>query len=455
MTATRPHNPPLKMHLRVFLLGTIVLVVVALILGAISFAFLYESPSIRYKFGWDKTMLRTGKIVGLTACVLLFLQLPVAGRIKFLDHILSLPRLYNIHRINGIVIGVLVLMHPILVTLPENRFMVPLEMRYWPEWVGVVLLAALLVQITVGIWRTVLIKRYPQWLFFHRIIGWTILALLLIHLLYVSETFEHDGLPRAVALGTAGLLTILWLAIRTQRLWARKNSYVISVLEPVGGNAYVVEMKPTTQNHFSYLPGQFAFFSFRSRNLSSEWHPFSFSSSPTKAESLQIIVRGSGDWTKRIHRLEIGDRVYIHGPFGRFSHLIEPSRRELILIAGGIGITPILSMLRAMRDKGDQSRITLLWSNKRTQHVFNLDELTRLPHNLPNFIWKPVFTAEKTYEGEFGRLNLNRLKTLLADCSRDAVIFLCGPPGMIKQVRSHLITIGFPASSIRQELFGL
>jgi predicted ferric reductase len=455
MTATRPHNRPLKTHLRGFLIGTIFLVVIALILGAVSFAFLYESPSIRYKFGWDKTMLRTGKIVGLTACVLLLLQLPVAGRIKFLDHIFSLPRLYNIHRINGIVIGVLVLLHPILVRLPENRLMVPLEMRYWPEWVGVAMLAALLVQITVGIWRTVLIKRYPRWLFFHRILGWTIIALLLIHLLNVSETFEHDGLPRTVALVTAGLLTILWLAIRTQRLWARKNSYAISAIEPVGGNACVVEMKPITRNHLSYIPGQFAFFSFRSRKLSSEWHPFSFSSSPTRSETLQIIVRGSGDWTNRIHRLELGDRIYIHGPFGRFSHLIESSKRELILIAGGIGITPILSMLRAMRDKGDQRRVTLLWSNKIMQHAFSLDELTRLHHELPHFICKPVFTAEKTCEGAFGRLNLNRLKTMLADCSSDAVIFLCGPPGMIQQVRSHLITIGFPASSIRQELFGL
>ena len=111
-----------------------ILIVVALILGAVSLSFLYESPSIRYKFGWDRVMLRTGKVVGLTAFVLLVLQLPIAGRIKFLDRIFSLPGLYKIHRINGIIIGILVLLHPILVTLPENRFMVPFEMRYWPEW---------------------------------------------------------------------------------------------------------------------------------------------------------------------------------------------------------------------------------------------------------------------------------------------------------------------------------
>ncbi len=156
MTASRPYKQPLKMHLRRLFVGTIVLIVIALILGAVSLSFLYESPSIRYKFGWDRVMLRTGKVVGLTAFVLLVLQLPIAGRIKFLDRIFSLPGLYKIHRINGIIIGILVLLHPILVTLPENRFMVPFEMRYWPEWVGVALLTAILVQLTVGKWRTIL-----------------------------------------------------------------------------------------------------------------------------------------------------------------------------------------------------------------------------------------------------------------------------------------------------------
>lgn len=436
-------------------MGTIILIVIALILGAVSLSFLYESPSIRYKFGWDRVMLRTGKVVGLTAFVLLVLQLPIAGRIKFLDRIFSLPGLYKIHRINGIIIGILVLLHPILVTLPENRFMVPFEMRYWPEWVGAALLTAILVQLTVGKWRTILIKHYPRWLLFHHILGWTVLALLLIHILYVSETFEYDGLPRTVAFVAAGIITILWLAIRGQRLWARRNPFAVSRIEPAGKNAYTVAMKPISRNHFTYLPGQFAFFSFRSLHLSPEWHPFTLSSSPTRPGSLWISVRGNGDWTDRIHRLEQGDRVYVHGPFGRFSHLFESSGRELILIAGGIGITPMLSMLRAMRDKGDQRRVTLLWSNRTTQHTFSSDELTKLTHELPNFAWKPVFTAEKTPAGKFGRLNLDRLKSLLADCSRDAVIFLCGPPKMIQQVRSHLITIGFPVLSIREELFGL
>ena len=94
-----------------------------------------------YKFGMDKMLLRFAKMVGLAAAVLLLLQLPLAGRLKWLDRIFSIPGLYRIHRFNAYLIGVLIVGHPLLVLAPEGRWMVPLELRYWPEWVGVSLLS--------------------------------------------------------------------------------------------------------------------------------------------------------------------------------------------------------------------------------------------------------------------------------------------------------------------------
>ena len=333
--------------------------------------------------------------------------------------------------------------------------MIPFEARYWPEWVGVGLLLAVLAQITMGRWRTVLIKRYPRWLLIHRLIGLAIPALLVIHLLYVSETFEYEGLPRNSAIIATVIVVILWVAIRGQRLQARRRPFEITKIEPAGKDTYSIDMMPVGHNGFQYLPGQFAFFSFVSHRLSTEWHPFTLSSSPTRPESLQVTVRGSGDWTCGIDSLQKGERVYVHGPFGRFSHLFEADNKDIIMIAGGIGITPMLSMLREIYDIGDQRRITLLWSNQTAQHEFNRDELITIDQELPNFIWTSIFTARQEPHGEFGRLTLNSLKTLLAECRKDAVIFLCGPPNMIKQVRSYLLVLGLSAQSIKNELFEL
>ena len=424
-------------------------------LAAASVAFFFESPSINYKFGWDKIMLRAAKIIGLIAAVLLFLQLPLAGRFKFLDRIFSLPGLFNVHRINGYVILMLIVLHPILVTIPEDRLKIPFEVRYWPEWIGAALLATVFVQVILSRWRKKFVKAYHHWIYLHRALGWSILILLVLHILYVSETFEFDGLPRTVVLCVAIVWVILWLVIRFQRLLARKHPFEVSNVALTGKDAHVIDLIPLHGKGIDYLPGQFAFFSFGSHQLSAEWHPFTISSTPTRPNKLQITVRSCGDWTNQIKNIKKGDRVWVHGPFGRFSHILESGEKEVIMIAGGIGITPMLSMLKALSDKNDQRRITLLWSNRSAEYEFDQDGLKAIADGLPNFIYIPVFTDKAEPKGKFGRLNFNRLKTLLTKSSRDSLIFLCGPPPMIRQVRHHLLTMGFPSNAIKEELFDL
>ncbi len=456
MTTNHTHTLALRTHRNrrsqafVLILGLVIL-----ILAAASLAFFFESPSINYKFGWEKIMLRAAKTIGLIAAVLLLLQLPLAGRFKYLDRIFSLPGLYNLHRLNGYIVLMLIVVHPILVTIPEDRMMIPFETRYWPEWVGAALLLALFVQIVLARWRTTFIKAYQHWLVFHRALGWSILILLVLHILYVSETFEFEGLPRTAVISIAIAVAILWLAIRSQRLIARKHPFKVSQVAPAGKDTHAIDLVPVHGKGLDYLPGQFAFFSIGSHQLSDEWHPFTMSSTPTRPNRLQITVRSCGDWTDQIKTIQKGDRVWVHGPFGRFSHVLESDEKELIMIAGGIGITPMLSMLQALSDKKDQRRITLLWSNRSAEYEFNDDGFEAMAGRLPNLTYIPVFTDKEEPNDRFGRLNSDRLKALLTGSSKDALIFLCGPPPMIRQIRRHLVFMGFPANAIREELFVL
>jgi len=333
--------------------------------------------------------------------------------------------------------------------------MIPFEVRYWPEWIGAALLATVFVQIVFSRWRTKFIKAYHRWLYLHRALGWSILILLVLHILYVSETFEFDGLPRTIVISVAIVLVILWLTVRCQRLLARKHPFEVSHVALAGKDAHAIDLIPVHGKGIDYLPGQFAFFSFGSHQLSAEWHPFTISSTPTRPNQLQINVRSCGDWTDQIKNIQKGDRVWVHGPFGRFSHVLESDEKEVIMIAGGIGITPMLSMLKALSDKNDQRRITLLWSNRSAEYEFDHDGLEAIADRLPNFTYIPIFTDKVEPKGRFGRLNLDRLKTLLTKSSKDALIFLCGPPLMIRQVRRHLVTMGFSSNAIKEELFDL
>ena len=190
--------------IRYFLIASTIFLILMLMFGALSIPFLFESPSMWYKIGIDKVLLRAGKMLGIFAGLMLLLQLPLAGRIKFLDRIFSLPALVRQHRYHARIIALAALLHPVCVSIPEDRFIIPLEIRYWPEWIGVALLVIVLLQFVTSQCRKRLKLTFNTWMRFHRIAGLLIFVLLIIHVLYVSETFEAEGLPHTALLITAG-----------------------------------------------------------------------------------------------------------------------------------------------------------------------------------------------------------------------------------------------------------
>lgn len=422
--------------------------------GAVSIPFFFESPSIWYKFGLAKVLLRSGKMLGLAAAGLLFFQLLLACRLKVLDRVFSLPRLVRIHRLNATVILLPALLHPILVLASENKFIFPLEIRYWPEWVGVGLLALIVIQFVLSRWRVALRLRFHRWLSWHRCSGAFILALVVLHLLFVSETFSEEGIPRSAAMVTMVLLAVAWLWIRSGWLRARKLPLAVTRVAPAGRDSTCIELSPMTERRFHYLPGQFVFVSFRSNHISREPHPFTLSSSPTRSQCLQVTVRAGGDWTAHIGRIAEGERAYLQGPFGRFSHMLTDPDREIVLIAGGIGITPMLSMLRCMADRHDQRAVTLVWSNRTRQDMVYPDEFDGLTAQLTGLRLVLNFTRIPENEFAAGRIDAEKLKGMLAKCSRRAAVFVCGPDRMMQQVESDLKRIGFSSRLIFTETFG-
>lgn len=448
---TRPISASLRNILAIMVLA----LSVALMAATLTIPFSYESPSMFYKFGWDKILLRAGKMVGLAAALLVMLQLLLAGRVTWLDRIFSLPTLYTAHRFVAYAVTTLAILHPVLVFLPDKILMIPFESRYWPEWTGAGLLLVIVFQFGLSRWRHKLFKAYQKWLLLHRIMGAGAVALLAIHILFVSETFEYNGLPRNLVIISAAMILLLWLWIRMRGTLMRNSDYIIERIAPAGENAYIIDLRSSTGQPLDYLPGQFAFLAFDSRRISKEPHPFTISSSPSRSGALQFTIRISGDWTHRIKHLRAGERAAIQGPFGRFSHLYVSRRHEIIMIAGGIGVTPMLSMLRYMADAGDHRRTTLIWSNQTPSHLFNRQELDTLSDQLTDFHWIPTFTRERGEKGYFGRLNRQALESMLQSHSRDAAVFVCGPPKMTQQVRKDLKRMGFQKRSVHFEAFGL
>ncbi len=428
--------------------------VLLLLTGAGSVPFLYESQSLRYKFGLEKNLLLTGQVLGMLAATLLLLQLILSARFSLLDRIFGLNRLYSVHRYSGAGIGVLVLLHPLLVFAPEDITSLPPGFEYWPEILGAGLLLAILTIIFSSLFRRFLGLPFHHWWLAHRLATVAVSAAVILHVLYVSDTFEQ-GQSRLMALGAAALWVLVYGWVKLRGFLQRKKPYEVEEIARAARDTYSVTLKPQQDGVFSYLPGQFAFVSFTSGKVSGEEHPFTISSSPTRKGTLQFSIRCSGDWTAGIGYLRPGDEAVLDGPYGLFSHLVESGRRDLVMIAGGIGITPMLSMLRYMADTGDTRRITLIWSNRTREDKIYRNEFREMEERLAGLRLIDVFTRERQDYEAATRVNRKKLGRFLVHCDRESAVFICGPPMMMKEMRSTMVRLGFKRRHIHLEEFSL
>jgi predicted ferric reductase len=449
--AERGILPPIA---RIALGGLFVVLVLALLGGAVSIPFVFESQSIRYKLRMDKILLRTGQVFGMIAATLLLLQLSLSARFKMLDRVFALNRLYIVHRVNAMVIVVLAVFHPLFVFAPEDISSIPVELKYWPEVVGACLLLLICLITATGIWRLFLNFSFSRWWIFHRGAVFTAVVMLFIHVLYVSETFE-SGWPRYLVFLAGGIYAIVFGWVKIKPALLRRKPYEVTNIIKAGKDTYSVEVVPRKGSIFKYIPGQFAFVSFDSENLPAEEHPFTLSSTPSRPEHVNFSIRCSGDWTSLIGRISRGDRAFIDGAYGQFSYLFSNEMTDLIMIAGGIGITPMLSMLRYLADRDDARRVTLIWSNRTREDIVFADEFVELERRLKGLRIIHVFTRKPDGSSSGVRLNRNKLDELLSECNRKAPVFLCGPPSMMKEVRAGLTKNGFSRRRIYTEEFRL
>jgi len=448
------HSKVFTLKIRIALGGMCIFLVLLIIAGAWTIPFFFESSSILYKFGIEKTFLRTGKVLGVTAAVLVFFQALLVSRLKFLDRIFSLNRIVTFHRMNGIAIAFLVIVHPILIIAAENFTFFPFEKRYWPEFLGVGVLIFILVIVTTANWRLMFNIAYDKWLRFHRLVTLSAIALMTTHILFVSETFK-SGLPHTLVFVAAGINLMLISRLWFRRLFPGKRRFVVSNVEPAGKDAYFVNVRSHSGRILEHIPGQFVFITPVSANVSKEEHPFTISSTPSRPDVLQFVIRSLGDWTNKINRLKAGETVLIDGPYGLFSHMVSSKNESIIMIAGGIGITPMLSMLRYMADVDDPRPILLIWSNKTKEHIVFPEEFEDLKHRLQNFNIIYIITHGSGGENSIGRLDQNRLEKMLKRWSRKSDVFVCGPFGMMKEMIRAVKKIGFSSARVYKEEFKL
>jgi len=194
-------------------IGCLIGLFAAVVIGAISVPFVYESQTLWYKIGTDKTMLRLGKIAGLLAVVLLFVQVLLGLRGEFLEKLLGVSNLMMWHRVNGRTVLLLVLVHVLLVLLPEGISNLPIGVKFWPEMIGGVLSLVLLTMVISSSFRELLGLVYTRWRIIHKLLGYSALILVPIHIIFVSESFDHV-LPRTALIAIEAGIGMVILRVK-------------------------------------------------------------------------------------------------------------------------------------------------------------------------------------------------------------------------------------------------
>jgi ferredoxin-NADP reductase len=180
---------------------------------------------------------------------------------------------------------------------------------------------------------------------------------------------------------------------------------------------------------FDYSPGQHFYISIPAEGSGEKWlvHHFSFSSSPSEP-GLEFTTRLTGHPFKdRMAALELGTRVRIDAPYGTF--VLGDGMGKVAYICGGIGITPVRSMLRWAADDATGLDAVLLYANKDRESAAFFEELEALRSDRTRVV--NVFSdPEPGWEGSTGHIDADVVRASVPDW-RDRYFFVSGPPGMV------------------------
>ncbi len=204
-------------------------------------------------------------------------------------------------------------------------------------------------------------------------------------------------------------------------------------------------------------PGQFAIIRVKTDDGWGEPHPFTISCE-TGCDSLRFTIKSAGDFTSTIRELKPGTEIRCDGPFGKFCSDIE-DKDNIVMIAGGVGVTPFLSVLRTFRQSQATNRMLLLWSNKTLTDAFARDELEQISQELDLRVIHTLTREEPPEQTDTDRImyRAGRIDGELIAVHAQlntAAFYICGPPAMQDAIKEQLARFGVAGEAIQTESFG-
>jgi predicted ferric reductase len=391
------------------------------------------------------------RLTGLLGAYLALVQVLLLARIPWLDRLVGFDHLTVVHRWNGHACVALVVAHTALsvwgyALLDDVSLWAEVETLLgsgtYPGMITATVGTALIV--AAGATSFVFARRrlpYEWWYAIH-LAAYAAIALAWFHQIPTGNELALDETAanywRGLYLVTLGVLVVFRLGVPVVN--ALRFRLRVAAVVPEGPGAVSVRVTGRRLDRLGARPGQFFLWRFLTRGRWWEAHPFSLSKAPD-SDSLRLTAKMVGDFTRDLRKLPAGAYVVAEGPFGVFTS--DAKRREkTLLIAGGIGITPI----RALLDELEGDVVVLYRVLKREDAIFE-DELGQVSARVE------IVAGHHDREGK-DLLSPSHLLELVPDIAeRD--VFISGPPGMVNVIEKNVRSAGVPRRHVHSERFAL
>ena len=412
--------------------------------------------NLSHLHGTGEVLTSAARLTGLLAAYLALIQVLLLARLAWVERLVGFDRLTVWHRWNGHAVLDLVLAHVVLSVWGYalvDRISLPSEVStmlgggIYPGMITATVGTGLLIAVVVS--SVVIVRRhlrYEAWYAVH-LAAYAGIALAWFHQIPTGNELAYDNVAADYWRGLYAATLATIVVFRVLAPLARSFRHRLRVVEVVRESPGVVSLRITGRelHRLNARAGQFFLWRFLDRKRWWSAHPFSLSAVPD-GRSLRITVKALGDFSGALGDVTPGTRVIAEGPFGVFTEAAR-KREKVLLIAGGIGITPIRALMEDMR--GDVVVIYRVADERDIVFRGELEQLAR-ERGLMFFL---VVGDHATPAGR-RLLSARHLRELVPDVD-ERHVYVCGPPAMADALERSVRRAGVPTSFIHTEKFAL
>lgn len=394
-----------------------------------------------------------GSALGFAALAILVLQVVLPSRARPFTAPFGVDVLLRFHRQIGYASIVLVLAHLIVLLIddPSRLSLLNPLIAPWRARAGVSALLCLLLLGLSSAWRSRFGLSYELWRGLHLILGGGLIGFSFAHMIGVDHYLSLGPIwvTSAALVALAGWGIVHLRVVRPKRAGGRP--YVLTGVKSERGGAHTLQLRALGHRGTPFQPGQFAWLKLGEAPFSLQENPFSYSSSASRPHRPEFTVKQLGDFTAGVGRIPLGTKVLLDGPHGSFSPA-HPDGDHL-LIAAGVGITPMMSILRTLDDHNDRRRLRLVYASREWEGVTFREELGDIETRLDLEVCYVLSRPHDRWRGFRGRINRSILRHNIESLRPPFNVFICGPDAMVDQVLAELSGLGIPDSWVHAEKF--